>query len=133
MPSLRRVLPSVATDAQIGLFLVPPEAFDRAEPAAISADGRARLGSLHFLMGARLEEFADPEAAGVAGRALGRQRVVRADDLVTVRYVGFGAEKQRTVILQPLQIAPRLAAQHFDMLGGDAERLKKDRKSTRLN
>src|SRR5439155_26034933 len=89
MPSLRRVLPSVAADAQIGLFLVPPEAFDRAEPAAIFADRHARLGSLHFLIGARLEVFAEPEAAGVSCRALGRQRVVRADDLDTVRYDVF--------------------------------------------
>src|SRR5712672_657187 len=120
MPSLRGVLAAVAADAQIGLFLVAPEAFDRAQPAAILPDHRARLRCLHFLVGARLEELADPEPARITGRALCRQGVVGADDLVTVRYVGFGAEKQRTVILQPLQVAPRLAAQHFDMLGGDA-------------
>src|SRR5205823_3273405 len=98
--SLGGVLPSVAADAQIGLFLVAPEALDRAEPAAIFADRRARLRGLHFLIGAGLQELADPQAASVARRALGRQRVVGADHLVPIGDVGLGPEKQRAVILQ---------------------------------
>src|SRR5579863_5268031 len=37
-PLLRRVLAPIAPDPQIGLFLVAPEALDRAQPAAIFAD-----------------------------------------------------------------------------------------------
>src|SRR4051795_8118791 len=85
----RRVLAAIATDAQVGLFLMAPEAFDRAEPAAIFADHRARLRSLYFLVGAGFQELADPEPSSVAGRALGRQRVIGADHLVAVGHVGL--------------------------------------------
>src|SRR5436190_10225920 len=80
--SLRRVLPAVAADAEIGLLLVAPEALDGAEPAAIFADHDAGLRGFDLLIGAGLEELADPQAAGVAGGALGRQGVVGADYLV---------------------------------------------------
>src|SRR5215204_4752803 len=96
----RRVLPAVAADAQVGLLLVAPEALDGAETAAVFADQRARLGGLHFLVGAGLEELADPQAAGVTGGTLGRQRVVGADHLVAVGDVGFRADEQRAVILE---------------------------------
>src|SRR5437588_802502 len=90
---LRRVLAAVAPHPQIGLFLVAPEALDRTEPATIFADHRARLGRLHLLIGAGLEELADPEPTGIAGSALGRQRMVGADHLVAIGDVGLGAEK----------------------------------------
>src|SRR6185437_1446323 len=118
--SLRRVLSAVAPHAQIGLFLMAPEAFDSAEAAAVFADHRARFGGFDFLIGARLKELADPEAAGIAGGALGRERVVGADHLVAVRDVGALAEKECAVIAQAAEIAARVAGQHFDMLGGDA-------------
>src|SRR5712691_10325464 len=97
---LRRVLAAVAPHAQIGLFLVAPEALDRAEPAAIFPDHRARLGRFYLLVGAGLQELADPEPAGIAGSALGRQHVVGADHLVAISDVGLFPEKQRAVILE---------------------------------
>src|SRR3954453_1594409 len=81
---LRRVLAAVAADAQIGLLLVAPEALDRAEAAAIFADHRARLRGFYLLIGAGLQELADPQPAGIAGRTLGRQRMVGAYHLVAV-------------------------------------------------
>src|SRR6266571_5979665 len=94
---LRRVLPPVAAHPEIGLFLVAPEALDRAEPAAIFADHRARLGGPDLLVGAGLEKLADPEAARIARRALGRQRVVGADHLVAIGNIGLGAEEEGAV------------------------------------
>src|SRR5713101_1870673 len=87
---LGRVLAAVAPHAQIGLFLVAPEALDRAESAAIFPDHRACLGGLHLLIGAGLQELADPQPAGIAGGPLGRQRVVGADHLVAIGDVGLG-------------------------------------------
>src|SRR5260370_39225642 len=84
MSLLRRVLPPIAPHPEVGLFLVAPEAFDRAEAAAIFADHRARFGGPHLLVGAGLQKLADPEAPGVARRAPGRQRVGGADHLVAV-------------------------------------------------
>src|SRR5229473_4281984 len=104
---LRRVLSAVAPHAQIGLFLVAPEALDRAEPAAIFADHHARLGRSHLLIGAGLQELADPQPAGVAGRALGRQRVVGADHLVAIGDIGVRPEEESAVILEAVEIAAR--------------------------
>src|SRR5712672_3081592 len=118
--SLRRVAPAVAADAEVGLLLVAPEALDGAEAAAVFADHCARFGGFDLLVGAGLEELADPEAAGVARRAFGRQRVVGADHLVAVGNVGLGAEKEGTVILETLEPAVRLRCQHLDMFRGDA-------------
>src|ERR1700732_4594889 len=98
--SLRRVLAPVPPHPQVGLLLVAPEALDGAEAAAVFADHGARLGGLDLLVGAGLEELADPEAAGVARGALGRQGVVGADHLVPVRDVSLWAEKEGAVILQ---------------------------------
>ena len=96
---LGHVFPPVAADAQVGLLLVSPEAFDRAEAAAVFADQRAGLGGPDLLVGAGLQELADPEAAGVTRRAPGRQRVVGADHFVAVGNVGLGAEKEGAVVL----------------------------------
>src|SRR5690348_15401818 len=104
------VAPSIAPDAQISLLLMPPETLDRAEPAAIFANHCARLGRFYFLIGASLQELPDPEAARIARRTLRRQCVVRADDLVAIGHICFRPEEQRAVILQPIEIAPRLAA-----------------------
>src|SRR5215472_16698372 len=93
-----------------------PEALDGTEAAAIFADHRARLGGPDFLIGAGLQKLADPQAAGVAGGALCRERVVGADHLVAEGDVGFGAEEQRSVILEAVEIAARLMRQHLDML-----------------
>src|SRR5437870_7310005 len=116
---IRCVLAAVASHPEVGLFLVAPEALNRAEPAAIFADHRARLRGLDLLIGAGLQELADPQPAGVARRAPGRQRMVGADYLVAKGDVGFRAEEQRAVILEPVEVAARLRGQHLDMLGGD--------------
>ena len=72
------VAPAVAAQAQIGLLLVAPELLDGAEARAVVADHHAGFrGAL--LVGDGLEELADPEPAGVARGALGRQGVVGAD------------------------------------------------------
>src|SRR5258708_33306414 len=99
--------------------LFPYTTLFRSQPAAVFADHRARLGRLDLLIGAGLEEFPDPEAAGVTRRALGRQRMVGADHLVAVGDVGLGAKEEGAVILQAVEIAARLPAQHLDALGGD--------------
>src|ERR1700732_330611 len=117
--SLRRVLAPVPPHPQVGLLLVAPEALDGAEAAAVLADHGAGLGGLDLLVGAGLQELADPEAAGVARRSLGRQCVVGADHLVAIGDVGLGPEKEGAVVLQALEILARLSRQHLDMLGGD--------------
>src|SRR5882762_1230722 len=111
---LRCVLPPVAADPQVALFLVAPEALDRAKPAAIFADHHARLRGLNLLVGAGLQKLADPEAAGVARGALGRQRVVGADHLVAIGDVGLGAEEEGAVVAEAVEIAARLCRQHLN-------------------
>src|SRR6266436_5493049 len=118
-PSFPGVAPAIAPNAQVGLLLVAPEALDRAEAAAIFADHGARLRGLDLLIGAGLQELADPETAGVTRRPLGRQRVVGADHLVAVGDVGLGPEEEGAVVLQALEILARFSRQHLDMLGGD--------------
>src|SRR5487761_1333293 len=108
---LRRVFAAVAADAQIGLLLVAPETLDRAEPAAIFADPGAGFRGFDFLVGAGLEELADPQAAGVARRTLGRQRMVGADHLVAIGDVGVRPEKDRAVIVQAVEPLAGLAGQ----------------------
>ncbi len=73
----------------------------------------------HLLVGDRLEELADPEAAGVAGGAGGRQDVVGADRLVAVGDGGPLAEEERAVVAHPLQVPARVLGQHLDVLGGE--------------
>src|SRR5207253_1850478 len=116
---LRCVLSPISPHAEVGLFLVAPEALDGTEAAAIFADDRARLRGPDLLVGAGLQELADPETAGVARRPLGRQRVVGADHLVAIGDVGLGPEEEGAVVFQALEILARLWRQHVDMLGGD--------------
>ena len=61
---------AVAAHADVRLLLVAGEALERAQARAILADQRARLVVEDPLVGAGLEELADPEAPGVARRAL---------------------------------------------------------------
>src|SRR3974390_1981990 len=105
---LRRVAPPIAADAQIGLLFVAPEAFDRAEAAAIFADHRARFGGLDLLIGAGLQKFADPKAASVARGTFCRQCMVGPDYLVAVGDIGLGAEKEGAVIREPIEITAGL-------------------------
>ena len=48
------------------------------------------------------------------------KKVIGADHLVAIGHVGLGAEKERTVVVEPVEPAARLSGQHLDMLGGDA-------------
>src|SRR5690242_10651905 len=82
------VLAAVAAQAQVGLLLVAPEALDGAEARAVLADLHRRFRR-DLLVGAGLQEFADPEAAGVARGAERRQGVVGADHLVAIGDVGL--------------------------------------------
>src|SRR6202042_2988990 len=76
------VASAIAPDANVGLFGMPGKSFQHAESGAVFSDPR-RCGVVeHSLVGHRLQEFADPQTTCVAGRLLGRQRVVGADDLV---------------------------------------------------
>src|ERR1700738_5440159 len=100
-PALRRrlgvadVAPAVAAHAYVRLLGVAEEAFQHAQARAIFADLRACLIGEHLLIGAGFEKLADPKAAGVARRLLGRQRVVGADYLVAIGDVGARAEAPR--------------------------------------
>jgi hypothetical protein len=58
--------PAVAPHPDVGLLAVAGEAFQRAQPRAVFADHRGGLVGQHLLVGAGLEELADPQAAGVA-------------------------------------------------------------------
>src|SRR5579862_482194 len=73
------ILNAVTAHAQVGLLLVPGEVFESAETRTVLADQDRGFVGEHALIGAGLDEFPDPEAAGVARGFHGGQRVVRAD------------------------------------------------------
>src|SRR6202049_889649 len=88
-PSLRRscigdVAAAVAAQADIGLLGVTQKTFEYAKPRAIFPDQRRGLVGEHLLIGAGLEELADPKSAGIPRCLLGRQGMVGADHLVTI-------------------------------------------------
>src|SRR5215218_8301200 len=90
--SLRRrrigdVAATIPPHPDVRLLGVAGEALEHAQARAHLADAGRRLIGEYALVGDGLEELADPQAAGVARRLLGRQRVVRADDLVAERDV----------------------------------------------
>src|SRR5262249_2879809 len=93
------VAAAVAAHPHVGLLGVRREAFEDAQPRAIFADPRRGLVGEHLLIGAGLEELADPQAAGIARRLPGRQRVVGADHLVAIGDVGARPQEQRAVVL----------------------------------
>src|SRR6185312_12412653 len=95
---VRHVAAAVTAHAHIGLLSVRDKAFQHAEPRADFADLGARLVGQHLLIGAGLDELADPQPAGEARVLLGRQRVVGADHLVAVGDIGAWPEKQRAII-----------------------------------
>ena len=72
------------------------------------------------MIGAGLEEFSHPQAAGVARGLPGRQRVIGSDHLVAVGDIGAGPEKQRAVVLHVGEEVIRISRHHLDVLGGDA-------------
>src|SRR5688572_15846287 len=113
------VLPAVAAQPQVGLLLVAPEALDGAQARAVLADLHRGFGR-DLLVGAGLQELADPEAAGVARGAEGGEGVVGADHLVAVGHVGLGPEEERAVVAHVLEEVARLPAQDLDVLGGNA-------------
>src|SRR4051794_21873692 len=76
------VAAAVAAHADIGLLGMAGKTLEHAKARAVLAYHRRGLVRQHLLVGDGLEELADPEPTRVARRLLGRQRVVRADDLV---------------------------------------------------
>ena len=62
----------------------------------------------HALIGDGFEEFADPDTAGVAGRAARRQNVICADGFVAVGDGGFLADEERAVVGQVGQVIVRI-------------------------
>jgi hypothetical protein len=117
---IRHVAAAVAAHAHIGLLGMGGEALENAQPRAILADQRRRFVGEHLLVGAGLEEFSHPQAAGVARGLFGRQRVVRPDHLVAVGDVGARPQKQRAVILHVGEEIIGIARHHLHVLGGDA-------------
>src|SRR5215475_10573510 len=93
------VAAAVAAHAHVGLLGVRREAFEDTQPRAVFADLRRSLVGEHLLIGAGLEELADPQPAGVARRLPGRQRMIGADHLVTIGDVGARPQEQRPVVL----------------------------------
>ncbi len=82
----------ITPHAQIGLRLMARETLKLAQARAVFAYSSRRL-RCHTLVGTGLDELADPEAARVTGRQLGRQGVIRADHFVAIGDIGFGPEK----------------------------------------
>ena len=71
-----------------------------------------------LLEGHGLEELPDPEPAGVARRAAGREDVVRADRLVAVGDRRRLAEEERAVVPHPLEVPARVGGLDLDVLEG---------------
>ena len=94
------------------------EVLDGAQAAAVLADQRARSGIGDPLIGDGLDELAHPQAARVAGRALGGQRVVGADDLVAVGDVGHRPEEQGAVVGQVGEEEVVVAGHDLNVLEG---------------
>src|SRR5262245_14003308 len=90
-PRVRHVLAAIAPDPHIGLFGMAKEPFQHAQPRADRANLGGCLIGQDPLIGASLQEFADPEAAGVARRPPRGQRMVGPNHLVTISDVGAGA------------------------------------------
>ena len=82
----------ITPHAQIGLRLMARETLKLTESRAVFTDSSRRL-RCHTLVGTGLDELADPEAAGVTSRKLGRQGVIRADNLVSIGDIGFRPKK----------------------------------------
>ncbi len=82
----------IAPHAQVGLRLMARETLKFTEARAILSNRRSRF-RCHTLVGTGFDELADPEAARVTSRKLGRQRVIRADYFVAIGNIGFRPEK----------------------------------------
>ena len=109
----------IAPHAQVTLRLVAGEALDLAEARAVFAHQGARFVGQHALVGDRLDELADPEPAGIAGGALGGQRVVGADHLIAIGHIRARAEEERAIIRESLEEPIWLPREHLDVLAGD--------------
>ncbi len=83
---------SITPHAQIGLRLMARETLKLTQARAVFAY-RSRRFRCYTLVGSSLNELADPEAARVPSRKLGRQGVIRADYFVPIGNIGFGPEK----------------------------------------
>src|SRR5689334_6225756 len=119
MRAQTHVLAGVAAQAEVSLLFMSPEALNGAEPRAVFRYFGAGLGR-DFLISDRLDEFAHPEPARVAGRTPGGQGVVGADDFVSKSHVGFGSDEHGAVIFHVLEKVARVPGENFHMLVGEA-------------
>ncbi len=78
--------------AEIGLRLMARETLKFTEARAILSNRRSRF-RCHTLVSTSFYEFANPEAARVTSRKLGRQGVIRADNFVSIGNIGFRPKK----------------------------------------
>ena len=84
--------------------------------------GKDALVGLNPLVGERLEELGDRQAAGVARRPGGGQGVVGADRLVGEGDRGAAAQEDRAVVAQPFQVPVVVSGVDLEVFGGDLVR-----------
>ena len=92
------------------------KALKRAQSRAIFTDHRRSFIGQDTLIGAGLEELADPQSAGIARRFFGGERMVGANNLVTIADIGTVAEKQRAVVGHVLEEIIGVCGHHLHML-----------------
>ena len=102
-----------AAEADVCLLRMTREPFKNAQARAVLADKYGRFVSEDSLIGTSLQELAHPQAAREACSTGCRQRVVRADNLVSIGNVRAGAEEKRTVVAKTLQEEVRVARHHL--------------------
>nr|GFC74681.1 hypothetical protein [Tanacetum cinerariifolium] len=115
---VRHVLMAIATHADVGLLAMPGEAFQGAQARAVLTDHRGGFVGGDLLIGAGLDEFADPQTAGVSRRFLGRQGVVGTDHLVAERDVGARPQEQRAEVAHVFEEEVRVLGHDLHMLEG---------------
>ena len=61
----------------------------------------------------RLDEIGPPQGRGIAGRALRRQHVISAGEVIADRLAGSRAEEQRAAVANGVHPAPRVGHLQF--------------------
>src|ERR1700736_588364 len=109
---------AVTTHPKIRLGFMTGEILDLTQPGTILTDQSARFRSAG-LVGDRLEEFADPEAASISTGPIRGEGMVGTDDLVAKSHIGFRSQKQGAIIRHSIQEDSWIAGKHLHMLGTD--------------